>query len=139
MSEENHTPNDVNAEQAGQGKLILLVDDEDFIRDAGSAMLELSGHAVITADGTEEAVRIYTQRWKEIDLVIIDLSMPGKDGGACFRDLRIINPDVRALLTSGYNADSNVRGLLAEGMLGLLQKPFSMGTIRETLDDIFSE
>lgn len=139
MIEEDNTSDNIDAEQTDKRKLILLVDDEDFIRDAGSAMLELSGYTVITADGAREAARIYAERWKEIDLVIIDLSMPGRDGGACFRDLKTINPGIKALLTSGYTPDSNVRGLLAEGMVGLLQKPFSMGTIRETLDKAFSQ
>lgn len=139
MTVEDSKPGCAGGNASDRKKLILLVDDEDFIRDAGSAMLEISGYAVITADGTDNATSIYSERWQEIDLAIIDLSMPGKDGGVCFRSLKDINPNIKALLTSGYTVDSNVRGLLAEGMLGLLQKPFSLGTIREALAGILDE
>lgn len=115
---------------------ILLVDDEDFIRSAGVAMLEMIGHRATAVSSGEEAIRLYRALGDGIDAVIIDFSMPDMNGGDCYRALKAINPAVKAFLTTGYLMDGKIRALLDEGMAGMIQKPFSLASLREALNDL---
>lgn len=114
---------------------VLIVDDEEFILTAGTAMLKMLGHTAATAANGEEAVATYKEAGETFDAVIIDLSMPDMDGGECYRALRAIDPDVTAFLTSGYLMDASIRELLDDGMAGMIQKPFTLDSLRMALDD----
>ncbi|MFW5882452.1 MAG: PAS domain S-box protein [Planctomycetota bacterium] len=104
---------------------ILVVDDEDFVRDLVDEMLTDAGHRVTCAEDGVRAVERYRQDWPEIDLVILDMIMPGLDGRDTFRAMKAINPAIRAILASGYSLNEQSQAILAEGALGFVQKPFS--------------
>jgi CheY-like chemotaxis protein len=105
----------------GRTRTILLVDDEELIRDLGRSVLESAGYRILEATDGAEAVDRFRRDPAAVDLVILDLTMPRLSGRDAFRQLRALDPDVRVLFSSGYSADdlSDVAGAL-----GLLAKPY---------------
>jgi two-component system cell cycle sensor histidine kinase/response regulator CckA len=112
------------AERAAGHGLVLVVDDEAAVRKAASGMLEQAGFTVTTAANGKEAVALFEQDKERIVLVVLDLTMPELDGSACFRALRSLKPDVKVLLTSGYDEQDAVHAF-SGGLAGFLQKPFT--------------
>ncbi len=118
--------------------LILLVDDEEMIRDVGREVLEALGYQVITARGGRQAVEIYG-RWKErVDLVILDLSMPDMDGEATSDAIWEMDPETRVILSSGYSLDDQARRIMKKGCCAFLQKPFKMTVLARTIESILA-
>lgn len=109
----------------GHGR-ILVVDDEEVVRKLAREMLRRAGYDVVTVTGMTEAVTWYRTHPHEADLVIIDMVMPGKDGQECFKALKAIDPDVRAILSTGYGLDGHAQDALDSGMVGYVQKPYHM-------------
>jgi PAS domain S-box-containing protein len=114
----------------GQGTL-LLVDDEQMILDVGSTMLERLGYAVHVANGGEAALQTYRDRGSTIDLVILDMVMPGMGGGDVFDGLKAINPEVKVILSSGYSLEGQASEIMARGCAGFIQKPFNLAQLSE--------
>ncbi len=110
---------------------ILFVDDNHEVCEVSSSMLRMLGYEVLTAESGEEAVQIYTTDGPRIDLVILDLSMPGISGRECFAELRKINPAVLAILSTGYLEKGSVQELEREGIKGFIQKPYQLHTLSE--------
>lgn len=108
----------------GQGT-ILLVDDEDMVLFINGEFLESLGYNVLRAKSGEEAIRIYQEHCKTIDLVILDMVMPGKNGHETFCDLQAINPHVKAIIATGYTDESATRAVLQDGAAGFIRKPFN--------------
>jgi PAS domain S-box-containing protein len=100
---------------------VLLVDDEEMIRDIGRAVLDRAGFRVLTADDGVEAVDVFTRERDRVSLVILDVTMPRMSGRDAFRHLVELNPNARVLFSTGYSG-----GDLAEldGSVGLLGKPY---------------
>lgn len=123
----------------GGQEAILLVDDEDYIRELGSEMLGEAGYRVTTAINGEEALETYQSTQKETDLIILDLGMPGMGGHKCLQKLLALNPRIKVLVASGYSASSKVKELLNQGAAGFIAKPFTRNdlliTIRTVLDN----
>ena len=117
---------------------VLLVDDEALILTVGGSMLEKLGYRVIPAGNGEEAINILSGMKDKVDLVILDLIMPGLDGGKTFDRIRKIDPTLRVLLSSGYALDGQVEAVLKKGCNGFIQKPFTLqelsNKIRSVLD-----
>ena len=116
----------------GEGT-VLLVDDEETIRTLGAAMLASLGFTVLTAADGREALSIYAEHRDEIALVLLDLTMPHMDGEEAFRELRLLDPQVRVILSSGYaQADITAR-FAGKGLGGFVHKPYSLAELRERL------
>ena len=109
----------------GQGS-ILLVDDEDMIVDVGKAMLERLGYRAIIARSGQEAFNLYEKQRDDIDLVILDMIMPGMGGGETFDRLREIDGDVKVILSTGYSIEGKAKEIMNRGCRGFIQKPFTM-------------
>ena len=107
----------------GGTETILLVDDEEIIRDLGKLILNGLGYRVIQASNGEEAVSIYRERGDEIALVVLDRIMPGMDGIKAYRMLKKINKKVKVVISSGYSQDEAQR-LRESGVMGFLNKPY---------------
>lgn len=113
------------AELPGRGHgRILVVDDEEVVRKLTREMLHREGYDVVTVAGAREATTWYRAHSREVDLVIIDMVMPGIDGLECFKALREIDPNVRAILSTGYGLDGHAQDALDAGMVGYVQKPY---------------
>jgi two-component system, cell cycle sensor histidine kinase and response regulator CckA len=117
---------------------ILIVDDEELIRQLGADILEDVGYKIILAAGGEEAIQIYQENRKEIALVILDMVMPGLGGKETILKLKEIDPKIKVLLSSGYSTNEGVGEILKEGVGGFIQKPYRdeelIGKVREILD-----
>ena len=117
---------------------ILLVDDEDFIRDLVAQVLTESGYTVLTAADGERCLELYRQQRAQIDLVLLDLIMPGIGGSKCLGELLQVNPQVRVLIASGYAVDGPTIEAIKAGARGHIGKPYDLEemlrVIREVLD-----
>ena len=109
----------------GSGR-ILLVDDEPVVRGVATAMLEALGYEVLAACDGQEALGYFEAHGDRLDLIILDMVMPGMDGRECFEALRRIDPEVRVLLSTGYDRDDQAREMMERGMLGVVRKPYDM-------------
>lgn len=123
--------------QKGEGT-VLLVDDEEIITDVGKMVLNNLGYGVLVAKSGKEAVDIYKENREEIDMVILDMVMPGMGGGETYERLKEIDPQIKVLLSSGYSINGQAREILDQGCNGFIQKPFDMkdlsSKVREILD-----
>ncbi|KAB0664000.1 response regulator [Oryzomonas japonica] len=110
-------------------KTILIVDDEEMIRDVSAAMLEELGFATLAAANGPEAVRIFRDQGDGIAGVLLDMSMPIMDGIAVFKELRRIRPDVKVILASGYSEREVAESFGEVGVDGFVQKPFNLESL----------
>jgi CheY-like chemotaxis protein len=117
---------------------ILLVDDELMIIEVGQEILNALGYEVMPALSGQEAVEIYAKNSTSIDMVVLDMIMPGMSGGEAYDQLKKVNPQVRVLLCSGYSLSGQAAEILERGCDGFIQKPFKIRElsvkIREILD-----
>ena len=104
---------------------VLVVDDEETIRETAAMMLGGMGFDTLTAEDGEQGVEAYREHQDEIVAVLLDMTMPKLDGKACFRELRRINPEVRVVLSSGYNEQDTTSRFAGKGLAGFIQKPYS--------------
>jgi CheY-like chemotaxis protein len=129
---------DVTIPPRGDGEVILVVDDEDFIRDLGEKILTGYGYQVLTASDGENALEIYGKERGRIDLVLLDLIMPGMGGGRCLESLLEIDPQAKVLIASGYSPGGPTRKALDAGAHGFVRKPYEvrdlLRVVQETLD-----
>ncbi len=102
---------------------VMVVDDEKVLVDLGQEFLRRSGLRTFGFTDAEEALRWYQMHWTEVDVVILDMKMPGTDGLTCFTELRRINPLAQIAILSGYSQDAAAQELLKRGALKFFQKP----------------
>jgi len=117
---------------------ILLVDDEISIVEVCRDILANLGYKIYTAGSGHEAIDFYNANKDEIDLVILDMIMPGMNGSETYKQLKAANPDVKVILSTGYSASDQAQQILDDGCQDLIQKPFRVDDlsqkIREVLD-----
>ena len=118
---------------------VLIVDDEKNIRDIYSISLKEFGYKVITAQNGEEALVIFSENHHMIDLVILDLGMPGMGGFKCMLEMKKTVPDSKIIVASGYSEVFQTEDLIKSGASGFIQKPFKLKSVLEkiriTLDE----
>lgn len=119
---------------AEAGGLVLVVDDDEWVRFSSSRLLEAIGYTVVEASGGAEALEIFRARGDEIVAVLLDLRMPVMDGAEALRRLVALDPDVRVVLCTGYERDQVSQGLFQLGHVGFLGKPFGVKELRAQLD-----
>jgi two-component system cell cycle sensor histidine kinase/response regulator CckA len=109
-----------------------------MIIDVGRGLLGELGYTVMAARSGPEALEMYRQNAGRIDIVIMDMIMPGLGGGETFDRLKRINPNVKVLLSSGYSINGQASKIMERGCDGFIQKPFTLmqlsAKIREILD-----
>ena len=115
---------------------ILLIDDEKMILDVGRELLEELGYTVLSTLSGREALDIFQKNSDKIDLVIMDMIMPGMGGGETFDRLRAINPNIKVLLSSGYSVNGQASKILHRGCDGFIQKPFNLNQLSEKIGKI---
>lgn len=117
---------------------ILLVDDEETIRYVGKRMLERLGFEVITAVDGIDACKQYEDNMSKIQLVLLDLTMPQRDGEETYREMRRLNSKVRVILTSGFTEQEITARFAGKGLAGFIQKPFSMSDLTEKIFEVIN-
>jgi len=114
------------AEPEVHGGRVLVIDDDDLVRHVACSMLEERGMKVVEAENGAKGLEEFGHDPSSIDLVVLDMTMPGLDGPEVAARLRAIQPDVRVLLVSGYPPEDTARRLGKNRADGYLQKPFSL-------------
>jgi PAS domain S-box-containing protein len=115
--------------------VVLLVDDEAMVLEAGSRMLEKLGFTILRAGGGQEAIDIFRQKMAEIDLVILDIVMPGIGGEEVYRRIKQIRPDVKVLVSSGFDCSGRMPEILKRDGNGFIQKPYSLSELSSKLQE----
>ncbi|MBI5249645.1 MAG: PAS domain S-box protein [Desulfomonile tiedjei] len=117
---------------------VLLVDDEDLVRELGYRILRRSGYTVLTAANGVEALDVFIRQKDLVALIILDLIMPSMGGKECLKELMKIDPQVKVLVASGYSVDASTQEALGMGAKGFVGKPFRfrelLKQVRKTLD-----
>ncbi len=136
----NFMARELSLEEAFSGSgTILLVDDEEAVRDIGTRMLERMGFSVFTANDGYMAVDLYKAKSKEIFCVLLDLTMPRMDGEEAFRKLCSIREDVHVILSSGYNEQEIVNRFGDRKPSGFIQKPYEYKKLISEMKKIVEE
>jgi len=137
-SREQKAEPEKEAEIKGGEETILLVDDEELLRDIGKEILEEFGYTVCTASDGETALKQYSEKKDEISLVILDLMMPVMGGKQCLEQILAMDPDAKVVIASGYSVNGPTRTTLEAGAMGFIKKPFELKqmlkVVREVLD-----
>ncbi|MDA3835948.1 MAG: response regulator [Spirochaetales bacterium] len=123
----------------GKSETILLVDDEESILLLGKEILLGPGYTIHIASDAEQAIDIYRQKNDEIDLVVLDLIMPGIGGLDCMKEILKINPQAKIIVVSGYVDSESMSNIVELGAKNFIRKPYRIGelldVVRKTLDE----
>jgi len=121
-------------------KRVLVMDDEEMLRNLAEKMLEKLGYAVETAKDGTDAIEFYKKKkdlGEPFDAVILDLTIKGGMGGEqTIQELLKIDPDVKAIVSSGYSNDPGVVHYTEHGFCGVVAKPYRIDEIRQKLEEI---
>jgi PAS domain S-box-containing protein len=128
-----------NIEDVKRGhETLLFVDDEEMIIEVGEALLLEMGYKVLIAKDGKQALELFEKHKDRIGLVILDMIMPGMNGGETFDRLKKIDPHVKVILSSGYSMNGQASEIFNRGCAGFIQKPFDVIEfslkLREILD-----
>jgi two-component system cell cycle sensor histidine kinase/response regulator CckA len=117
---------------------LLLVDDEEFVRDLGVRILSHAGYTVLTAANGKEALDVYLRNKDKIELVILDLIMPEMGGVQCLQELLNSNPLAKVIVASGFSVEGPAKEALESGALAFVNKPYKvqqiLKAVRQVLD-----
>jgi DNA-binding NtrC family response regulator len=105
---------------------ILLVDDQDLVRKVGEKMLSQLGYNVAVAEDGVQGLAYYKQHWATLDVVIVDMIMPNMNGLECLEEMKKVNPNLRAILATGYSRDEISHKLNDKHIVGFMQKPYRL-------------
>ena len=128
-----------NGAMAPASGMVLIADDEDMVRDLCRAMVERLGYKVITASDGEETVKIFHEHADEIVCVILDLTMPKLDGLAAYDELRRIKPDVKVIISSGYDEQETTDRFAGKGLAGFIKKPYQLSSLGTELTRVLKD
>ncbi|MBN2651687.1 MAG: response regulator [Spirochaetales bacterium] len=123
---------------------ILIVDDEEIVLELEAVILELSGYKVTSFSEPEKALGYYRENYKDFDLVILDMMMPKMNGNILFKKMKESNPQIKAIIVSGYLEEKDMEDAIKHGLKGFMKKPVKpqdfIRKIEETIKgDIKSE
>jgi two-component system, cell cycle sensor histidine kinase and response regulator CckA len=116
-----------------QQKIILLAEDELLVREAARMTLEDDNYTVLLADNGGEAIEIFVDRYEEIDLVLLDVQMPGMNGDDALEQMQFIDPDVKVIFVTGVIIDWQELGVA-----GIIQKPYGSEELLRRVREIFA-
>jgi PAS domain S-box-containing protein len=132
--ETSTAPQKTRREQtSGHGETILVVDDEPAILESVQTALQQAGYQALVASSGEQALELYARRGQDIDLVLLDLGMPGMGGLRCLKELRRMDPEAKVVITSGYFAEGLAAKLRQAGAAAYLLKPYRMDQMLEKI------
>jgi len=118
---------------------ILLVDDEQIILDVAKEMLAGLGYNILSASRGEEALDLYKANRERIDIVILDMVMPGMGGEKVYDRLKEIDPSIKVILSSGYTVNGNIKRILEHGCNDFIQKPFTLHELSQKIRGILDK
>jgi len=116
--------------------LILIVDDEEIIREIGREILESCGYSVIIARNGREGIDLYSENRDKVKAVLLDMAMPKMSGLEAFVKLKEINPDLKILISSGFKQDKRVKEVMSLGADAFIQKPYTYEKLIKEFSEI---
>ena len=119
-----------------QGGTILVVDDEEVVRQLTTKILKRQGFAVLTAVDGREAVEVFREHADKVTCILLDLTMPRMGGEQCFEELRRISSDVKVILSSGYSEQEVAERFSGKGLAGFIQKPYWSSVLLAKLKEV---
>ncbi len=125
--------------ESGIDGTVLLVDDEESVRNVAEDMLECIGFEVLTASNGHEALEVLKENRQRINCVILDLTMPGISGFETYKEIQKIVPDIKVIITSGYNEKDVSNKIILKGLAGFIQKPFSIQALSKKLREVLEK
>lgn len=133
-----NTKTSESSENSLANSTILIIDDEEVISDMTAEMLQSFDCNTHTYTNGMDAVDFYKQSWKKVDLIILDMIMPGWDGEETYMRLREINPALKVILCSGYNADGKAQKIIDAGCNAFMHKPFQQDELISTITQVIA-
>jgi two-component system, cell cycle sensor histidine kinase and response regulator CckA len=121
---------------AGQGELVLVVDDEPLIQQVTQTSLEASNYRVLLASTGIEAIAVYAEYQHEIAVVLMDMMMPAMDGVTAIRMLQKLNPDLKVIATSGLASNNQLTETLGPAVKAFLPKPYTPNELLASLQTV---
>jgi PAS domain S-box-containing protein len=118
---------------------VLVVDDESAVLEIGEEMLKAMGYHAVLANNGQEAIDIFRKRKDDIDIVIVDMIMPGMGGGQAYDKIKEIDPGAKVILSSGYSIEGEATEIMGRGCNGFIQKPFSIKELSKTIRDVLDK
>ena len=115
---------------------VLLVDDEKTIIDVCTQMLQRLGYHVLEAIDGQQAIDIFEKEKDAIDIVLLDMRMPGMNGATVYNRLIQIQPDVKVILFSGFFENQHIRKILENENVDLIQKPVRLKQMSQKLENM---
>lgn len=126
--------NCINNEHLIEGNgLILVVDDEEYIRTTTKYLLEDMGYKVLIANNGIEAVEMFKERYLDVDLVLMDMTMPKMNGYEAFYKMKAIDENCKIIIASGYIKDEKIENLFKDGLCDFINKPYNMSQLSTVL------
>ena len=121
------------SEKSTERECILLIDDDQLIRDTLGQQLQNAGYSVFLADSGDNALKVYRENYRDIDVIILDMILEKTNGHDLFFKLQEIDPDCKIIIASGYVDENKLDDLWEKGLYGFLQKPFTMSEMNELI------
>jgi CheY-like chemotaxis protein len=118
---------------------ILLVDDEPAVLAVNKQILESLGYTVHEKASGQEAIAFFGEMKNDIDLVILDMIMPGLSGSETFDRIMELNPSVKVILSSGYSLDGQAQQIMDRGCRGFIQKPFDIARLSRKVREVLEK
>ncbi len=122
-----------------RNQTVLLVDDEEVVLDVAARMLQRIGLKTLSAANGEEALRIYSENKDRVDLVVLDMVMPGMGGKTVFERLKKLDSTIKVLLASGYSLNDEAAEIMRNGCDGFIQKPYNLQELTAKIDQVFQQ
>jgi PAS domain S-box-containing protein len=129
---------DKKGELLGGDETVLIVDDDPALVTLGQQVLELYGYHALTAESGEAALAAYRAHGECIDLVVLDLNMPGMGGEKCLAEMVRLKPDIKLILTSGYPPDGNLCETIAAAGCEFIGKPYPLNALLRKVRDVLN-
>ncbi|MGB5423544.1 MAG: ATP-binding protein [Desulfobacterales bacterium] len=129
---------DKKGDLLGGDETVLIVDDDPALVTLGQHVLELYGYHALTAESGEAALAAYRAHGECIDLIVLDLNMPGMGGEKCLAEMVRLKPTIKLILTSGYPPDGNLRETLAAAGCEFIGKPYPLNALLRTVRDVLN-
>ena len=115
---------------------VLIIDDEAPVRRVAEDMLHVLGMKTVAAASGQEGIDLYKQRAANIDLIILDMKMPGMDGEETFRRLKSLNPEAKVILATGYSESDDLSTFVEQNTVEFLRKPFALSALAEKIQTV---
>ena len=125
-------------QQPGE-KTILVVEDEPDVQIVLVTALEDAGFNVLTAEDGREGLRIFQEAPERVTLVLLDMTMPRMGGEETFSEMRKLRPEVKVILSSGYNEQEATNRFAGKGLAGFIQKPYRPSELVEKIFGLLVE